>query len=230
MRADDLRHGTRRGYYAHRKAGQTACDPCKRAAAKAEQVRQLRLMRGQSGRIDATGTRRRLQALVWLGWNWKALADRLGADEIMVKRWAERDAPGLYVFPATVARVERLFNDLCMTPPPETTPAERNAASRSRNRARRLGWAPPLAYDNIDDPNEQPKHKATGTNDPAELQRTIDHAVVWRLVNEGVRVRKLSAAEAEEACRILYARGLSGRQIAQQYGLNAERYGREVAA
>jgi hypothetical protein len=155
MDANDERHGTRRGYYAHRRDNETACDRCKRAAAAAEAARQLNLMRGRPGRIDSTGTQRRLQALVALGWNWRLLGKHLETDAWVVQQWAERDHA--YVFTKTAERVADLYERLSMQFPPETTGLERGSAKRARGRAQRMGWPPPLAWDAIDDPTEQPR-------------------------------------------------------------------------
>lgn len=214
MDALDPRHGTRPGYYAHRRAGQEACQPCRRAAAKAEAVRQLRLMRGDRGRIPALGTARRLQALAWLGWTWKQLERELGSDEMMVRRWALRTNPGQFVFPDTARRVAELYERLCMTPAPRDTVAQRNAYARAHNRALRNGWMPPLAWDDIDnDPTPPTVEKA-----PDEL----DHAVVQRILS-GERIPS-TPAEKAEAVRVWVASGRSIRDLEHITGWRATRY------
>lgn len=218
MLTDDPRHGTRAGYYAHRHDSEPACDPCKRAAAAAEAARQLRLMHGQHGRLDATGTRRRLQALVWMGWNWVALGDHIGSNEVMVKRWAERDTPGSYVFPDTARRVAEVYERLSMTFPPETTRFERNAAARARNRARRQDWQPPLAWDDIDDPAEQPRGTTPARNfDPAVVERIL--AGEWTL--RATRAERMAVIEAFPG---------SANDLERLTGWNVRRYKREEAA
>jgi hypothetical protein len=164
---DDARHGTRRGYYAHRKAGQTACDPCKRAAAAAEARYAWLRAQGKKSRLDPTGVRRRIQALVAIGYTWERIDDELGEISRQSEKWAAGDTA--YVFPATYKKVAEVYERLCMTFPPETTPAEKRAASRSRNRARRLGWVPPLAWLNIDDRNEHPANTYTPTDRATQL-------------------------------------------------------------
>lgn len=104
------------------------------------------LMAGQS-RVDATGTRRRLQALSAIGYSQEDLIGRLG----MAAAWAHClwSDQKLLVAAATAARVEALYNELSMTP---------GTASRARLWAVRRGYPPPLAWDDdaIDDPGARP--------------------------------------------------------------------------
>lgn len=105
--------------------------------------------------LDATGSRRRLQALVACGWPMRELARRLAMDH--------RDLAALIhgrttrVSGPTVARIRALYDQLWNVPP--------TAAGVSPGRARhalrtswRHGWAPPLAWDDddLDNPAAQP--------------------------------------------------------------------------
>ena len=154
MSPDDPRHGTRRGYYAHRRADQQACDDCRRAAAGAQARYDYQRSQGIKNRLAPHGVQRRLQALVALGYTWERLDDELGEISRQSEKWALGRMA--YVFPSTHAKVVEVYERLSMTLPPTSTPAERGAATRSRNRARRNGWLPPLAWTNIDDPDESP--------------------------------------------------------------------------
>lgn len=104
----------------------------------------LRVVAGGE-RVPGIGTARRLRALVAIGYTQSYLADRIG--------WRETNLPTLLddspVSAATARKVAALFNELQMTPGP---------SDRSRRRAQRHGWAPPLAWDedSIDDPAAQP--------------------------------------------------------------------------
>lgn len=214
----DPRHGTRPGYYAHRKVGETACNPCKAAAAKAEQNRQLSLMRGINGRLDPTGTRRRLQALAWLGYGWKELAEHIGAQENMVIRWARRDAPGSYVFRDTAAKVADVYERLSMRPAPTDTTAQKNTAARARNRARRNGWLPPLAWDNIDNPNERPDLRSN-----SHVHETADPSIVERFIRHSDHSLDCNPAERMEIIRRWVNSGRSQRELERVTGWNIRR-------
>lgn len=128
-------------------AGYTAgCEPCRARARKYEATRQLERLRGQAPRlIDATGTRRRMQALYRLGWDWTTLGrDYLGMSTANVAKLARRDL----VFRSTAAKVATLYDRLCMTPGP---------TKRAVNTAIKYGWPPPMAYDDSDIDNPDPE-------------------------------------------------------------------------
>lgn len=106
-------------------------------------------------RINATGTKRRLQALIAVGWSGSELMRRLGKTE--TNFWYILEQP--VVLSRTARAVQALYDDLWNQAPPDETPAHRAAAARSRNRARAAGWAPPMAWDDeqIDDPKARPR-------------------------------------------------------------------------
>lgn len=96
-------------------------------------------------RVDATGSRRRLQALRVLGHRRYDLADRLGitADRIKhITRGATR-----YVSPEEAAVIARLYRQLSTVLGP---------SQQTATLAKKHGWHGPLAWDDIDNPNEQP--------------------------------------------------------------------------
>lgn len=106
--------------------------------------------------VDATGTRRRLQALVAIGWPPPALDDQLGEQPGSVERLLQAGQ----VDHSTAGRVAQLFERLWDSPPPQHTEEERRAANQARARARTNGWGPPMAWDDelnpIDDPAAMP--------------------------------------------------------------------------
>lgn len=161
MSPDDPRHGTRRGYYAHRKDGEPACDPCKRGAAAAEARRH---MPGASRRVNPIGTSRRVQALVALGWTYLDIQRETGLEDAEVRRFAIGERA--YVYSSTVAKVDAAFQRMCMTIPPARTSREKQARSKARRLAARNGWVPPLAWMDIDDPAERPVVRRSNTPTP----------------------------------------------------------------
>lgn len=132
-------HGTAVNY---RKRG-CRCDACREANTRAQNIYRLRLLHGEQITVDATGSRRRLQALVALGWPIH-LEDRLSPHARRLTYSGQRT-----VHADTAAAVRALYDELSMTPGP---------SSRSRQRAARKGWPVPLAWsdDSIDDPNARP--------------------------------------------------------------------------
>ena len=125
----------------------TARGLCKRHyAARRYQM----MVRGQwTGRVNSTGTARRLQALVALGYPQTYLWDRLTGDakrqnchHLLVQARPTVNAE-------TARKVAELYDELSMTPGPSV---------RSRRKATYHGWAPPLAWDEdeIDNPEAHP--------------------------------------------------------------------------
>lgn len=104
--------------------------------------------------IDATGTHRRLQSLMAVGWTGSEIMRRLGR--------APRNFPNLLnrrqVEAATARAVIDLYDQLWDQPPPASNGAERWAADQARGKAAAHGWPPPVAWDDdtIDDPAAKP--------------------------------------------------------------------------
>lgn len=137
--------GTTAGYGRHRRAGTPTCQPCRDAMSKSEEMRRLRRARGELILLPAIGTQRRIRALMRLGWTAADLAEHLGCVPEHVRNIIRNRAS---VRPETAAQIDAVFRKLCMTPGP---------SSITMQRAERKGWAPPLAWDDIDDPNETPQ-------------------------------------------------------------------------
>lgn len=99
--------------------------------------------------IDSTGTRRRLQALSYLGWTSRDLAGRMGHRDHSVVLDIVNGVSAT-VRRDTATKVARLYDELWDQPGPST---------RTAAWARRNGWVPPLAWDDdrIDDPNHEPQ-------------------------------------------------------------------------
>lgn len=93
--------------------------------------------------VDATGARRRVQALTVMGWSWGQLANRL---DVRLANF-HTQVKSARVSAKFARQVRDLYEQLWDVPPPQTTPAERQAAARSRNRAKAAGWLPPADWD-----------------------------------------------------------------------------------
>lgn len=97
--------------------------------------------------IDATGARRRLQALAAIGWPHREIADRLGGDFSNVRNLQSGATPKIRQ--VTADKVRDLYDELWNQPGP---------SKRAATIARGKGWAVPLAWDDdeIDDPQATP--------------------------------------------------------------------------
>lgn len=105
--------------------------------------------------VDGAGTRRRLQALIAMGWTRRELSARLGFSVQNLSELTRSRADGVRA--GTARKVAALYEQLWDQPPPEGDPAARRAASRTRSTARKQGWPPPAAWDDdlIDLPAER---------------------------------------------------------------------------
>lgn len=142
MSPDDPRHGTVAGYVA---GCRNRC--CRDAINHYEKRRKYDAGTGRARMIDATGTRRRIEALVALGWTHGQIGERCGGVcAEAVHAWRVHDK----VWRVTAIKVAAAYEAMCMTLPPETNKTERARVARSKGMARRNGFAPPLAWDDID--------------------------------------------------------------------------------
>lgn len=93
--------------------------------------------------INGVGTRRRLQALVAIGWTQRLIGLELGVVQSRVKALTHQDG----VTARVAFEVRDVFDRLSMTVGP---------SNQTRIRAAAKGWLPPLAWDDIDNPDEVP--------------------------------------------------------------------------
>lgn len=120
---------------------------------------------------DATGSRRRLQALQAIGWTVREVSDATGHNEPMLVQITGRKRR---VAPATVASIAAVYDRLHLTPAPDSTPA-----LRARRRALRRCWFPPLAWDveTIDSPDAAPCLLPPVEPVDADLELLVQHVI-----------------------------------------------------
>lgn len=180
------------------------CADCRRGRAEYQFWWDHTRAAGRALVVDATGTRRRLQALAALGWSARAIGERFGRSEGIVYRWMTTSRR---VTRSTAVMVDAWFCELAMTKPSLGTVHDRYSVGRARAHAARRGWVPPLAWDDID-------------NDPTPArpddEQAIDEIAV-ELALSGVAVR-LTPAERRECVRRLHRERWSDGRIAATIG------------
>jgi hypothetical protein len=172
-------------------------------------------------RVDATGTRRRLQALVASGWSRRLLGIELDRTIGTLNRVMSSDK----VLLRTARQVMELYDRLWDMAPPSQTAEKRSSIAEAQAYANERGWHPPLAWDHIDaDP--RPPTPPVG-HDLADLDEI---AIERALAADGVRLEHLTFAEQIEAIRRLTAYGSSIRDIASQLDTTARTISRRRAS
>jgi transcriptional regulator with XRE-family HTH domain len=169
---------------------------------------------GTSAWADATGTRRRLQALSAAGWSANQLGELLGVTRSAIAQLRSTDQPR--VLQSTAATVTALYDaHWWRTPPPGRyqTRCERYAEQR--------GWVAPWRWDglDIDDP------AATARPDLADQADDVAIAEVLA----GRRV-PLTRTERRVAIADLHRRGLTAAAIGDRVGLSTRTIERHLAS
>jgi hypothetical protein len=180
----------------------------------------------------SVGVQRRLQALAALGYTMRELAPMIGAHEEPLVRMMRRTTPPEYVNAHVVEGVLRTYDRLYMTVPPRN-----RVSSRARTIAAGRGWVTPLAWDDIDNPGEDPTLATFEEIRYAKWWTSrgytdYDEAHVHKLLN-GVRVPESTRAEREEAMRRWMSTGRSEKSLCDIHGWHDSRYApraREAAA
>lgn len=144
--------------------------------------------------VSPLGSRRRVQALLAIGHTQADLDVELGHDRRCFRVHVLLNADTPYVRALTARRVAEVYERLHMVEPPDTY-----GARRAKLRAQRRGWAPPMAWDDIDDPNENPD----------------------------MRERHVSSAERIAELHDLGIRGID--EMAERLGIKRESVKRELA-
>jgi hypothetical protein len=178
--------------------------------------------RAPSSRVDATGTRRRLQALIAIGWPAELLADPLGRRPNSLLR----SMTGQSVTARTAYEVASLYERLWNTTPPRMTGEQRAVADAARAHAAARGWLPPLAWDDIDTDPAPPKSTAS----PSWPHDMDEIAVERAVAGDNVSYDDLTALEQQEVVRRLTARGSSIRDIAALLGTTKRTVSRRRAS
>ena len=177
-------------------------------------VRDDRIGAEQHGLVDGTGTRRRLRALIALGWPAKTLQGRLGGSSRSTWYLTNPEiGESTPVRATTRDAVRALYDELSLTVPPPS-----RAVTRARGIAAARRWVPPLAWDDeaIDDPAARPSR---GVALRRNLGTVFDEVAVERaMAGDQVHLRPVERAEA---VRRLTDSGYSAMAIAERLQVDA---------
>jgi hypothetical protein len=172
-------------------------------------------------RIDAVGTRRRLQALAAIGWPSSVIGERIDRSRSHVT--------GLRVANNVTVRVAqevaRLYQRMYYVRPQPVSSEERGAVASTLTWASRAGWAPPSAWTEatIDDPNARPRlAEVSLLRDgltPHTERGTVDMVAVLRRM-KGDESAEIYPWEREAAVLAMYRRSRPSYEISKVTSLS----------
>lgn len=187
-------HGT---WARYQRGCRQAC--CTDAARNYQKARVIDAHRGKPRTVPSLGTRRRIEALACLGWSGYDVASRLGHGREWIRQVVLCDR----IHRRTADRIAAVYEELCMTLPPTETHIQRAMVNRTKNRAARHGYAPPLAWDDPDTDDAPRGIRTTNRRDLltewAELEaagESIDQAALRLGVKPGAIERAVFRAKA----------------------------------
>jgi hypothetical protein len=184
---------------------------CPDARADATRRRTLHLLATGDGtrprRIDATGSRRRIRALIADGWPREIIADELGISLSALDYYSRRDR----VLAATAEKIRAVYQNLADTSGPSNS---------ARAQARARGWLSPIWWDDdlIDDPNYDPQQRLVPEENvayPWQMHPSIDPIAVDRFVHGDTTV-PLNRDEKRCAYKEMLSRGVSRNEVVRR--------------
>jgi hypothetical protein len=122
-------------------------------------------------KIDATGLKRRIQALAVIGWPTEHVASRAGLSPRNISTLIQQPT----VLAATAQAITTAYDELRHRSA-RRNGVSKNVATRTRNRAATKRWPPPKYWDEtgaIDDPHFTPEYKVTQAEILAEDARWL---------------------------------------------------------
>lgn len=164
----------------------------RRSAARIRRLTPATVIAAQipAGLVPTTGTARRIQALHWMGWRHSDITDRAGfaAGHILSRT---------HITAHKHRVICAIYDELWDTQGP---------SAESATRARRSGWAPPMAWDDdtIDDPTAAPAA-------PGSRRRGLDLDEVATLAARGWTSSQIAVRLATTADAITLAARRAGR-------------------
>lgn len=163
------------------------------------------------------GVTRRIQALFALGYGAEWVAREAGCCKETITD--ARDHPREYYAKKVIDGVVAAYDRLCMTPATSDARQVRAGITRARRFAQRQGFAPPLAWDDIDtDP--APNY---GTKAPTRGARvTVDQGLVARVL--AGEVLQLNTAERREVMARWIADGRTENSLTERMNWRHGRY------
>jgi len=160
----------------------------------------------RAGLVPTIGATRRVQALVAIGWTLTAIATQCGHRHLQWA-WELAHATSPAISEASHWAIADTYERLSMT---------LGGSKRAVNMAARYGWAPPLAWEDIDDPAEQPSLAGRDGPEPGDDPVAIERAAAGDLPLSALPTREDWALALLWHC----GRGGGASRFARMHGLS----------
>lgn len=174
---------------------------------------------GHIGGAAIIVAKRKLQALARLGWGVKELATAMQAAGLTTAnqksllfdhRYGRRPIIEVKLLTAINITYQRLQM--------KAAPDDRHHA-HVRNDAARKRWAPPLAWENIEDPDEKPTGRHHSGWDHTRHHESVDEVAVWRAASGDSQELPLTRAEKAAVVEVMREAGKTDREIERVTGI-----------
>lgn len=234
----DHKHGETSTCYLHHGC---ACDPCLEARTEYQFWRRGILAAGRDDLldrlVDGRGVRRRLQALMAIGYSARRQGHRLGVSADQVLQWMRAER----VRESTHARVDALYEQLANRPPQPETAGDRVSINRAKHQAQLAGYALPIDWVDIDTDPDFPTYLDDDIDVVAVELAISGHQVTLTREERLLVVKELHArtwydSEIAAVCGVSYKTIERDRGILNLPGITAEQrdpaldYARALAA
>ena len=117
------------------------CDGCRRCRTRYSVWLRLQLNAGVDLMVDAAPSQRKIRSLMAIGYTTGMIGEGLGVGYKAVNQFLGR----AHLASETAKRIDDFYRTHQMVIPPDTQPTR-----RARSHARRNGWRPPLAWEDIE--------------------------------------------------------------------------------
>lgn len=172
--------------------------------------------------IARYGLQRRLQALVASGWSIRALERRAGVKTGRFRQIACFDRAAVMLTDSAPIIVA-LYDELWDVSPPETTRAERHSRAYALITARRRGWVPPMAWDDIDDPTTQPAEGWERRPETSWTPRSETAEDALELLGQGCIPETICARLGKSPAAVAKALARTGHDATEFWALDGQR-------
>jgi hypothetical protein len=157
-----------------------------------------------------------------MGWGNSDLAQRLGVEEHFV--WLLASGRQKKVQVRTYRNVVEVHRGLWDKEPPQETFQDQTRALRAVRRAARYGWVTTAAWEDIDDPDEEPYTPGGSYPD------LVDKVAVRRVVSGHAAPTTLTPAEKKAAVRLFASRNVPVARAAKLLRMSYDTAKKAVAA